>query len=534
MEKAVIYARYSSERQTEQSIEGQLKICQEYAQRANIAIVGEYIDRAISGTHDKRPEFQKMINHAKSKEKPFSIILVYKLDRFSRDKYESVVYKKELKSNGVAVVSATELISNTPEGILLESVIEGYNQFYSAELSQKIKRGNRMNVEKGLWTGGNLPYGYKVIERKVHIDDEQAEIVRKIFTDYANGKTKKQIVRELNAKGTKTKGKKAFGTNNIQSNFMSNINYIGQAMKYGEILTTIFPQIVDDVTFAKVQEMLAKTKRLSAKGKAKVEYELTGKIYCLHDGSTMYGISGTARNGEKKTYYACKSRYKYKSCNKQNENKTDLETAVVADTEEFISKPENLDRASQKLAEFHEKNITLEKIKEYERRLDNIDREIEKLIDLAMNSQGATMQAKINQRSQDLELQKNDLNQELMKLKFLQAIPKTKDDYKKHLQKFVDGDIADPNYRKRIIHGLINSVWVGDGGMFVFYNTDNEKPITLDELKNALAENGIDYNAVCTQNPQHKRTTIGGSNMKCVGGANRSRTDHLLLARQAL
>jgi len=143
MEKAVIYARYSSERQTEQSIEGQLKICQEYAERANIAIVGEYIDRAISGTHDRRPEFQKMLEHAKGKDKPFSVILVYKLDRFSRDKYESVVHKKELKANGVAVVSATELISNTPEGILLESVIEGYNQFYSAELSQKIKRGNR-------------------------------------------------------------------------------------------------------------------------------------------------------------------------------------------------------------------------------------------------------------------------------------------------------------------------------------------------------------------------------------------------------
>jgi len=516
MEKAVIYARYSSERQTEQSIEGQLKICQEYAQRANIAIVGEYIDRAISGTHDKRPEFQKMINHAKSKEQHFSIILVYKLDRFSRDKYESVVYKKELKANGVAVVSATELISNTPEGILLESVIEGYNQFYSAELSQKIKRGNRMNVEKGLWTGGNLPYGYKVIDRKVYIDEEQAEVIRKIFNDYANGKSKKQIVKELNAKGVKTKGRKAFGTNNLQANNMSNINYIGQCLKYGEILTNIFPRIVDDQTFEKVQEMLAKTKRLTAKGKAKVEYELTGKLFCMHSGSSMYGISGTARNGEKKTYYACKSRYKYKSCSKQNENKTELETHVVSDTKVFISKPENIERASEKLAEFHAKNITLEKIKEYEKRLDNIDREIEKLIDLALQSQGATMQAKINQRSQDLEMQKADLNSELMKLKFLQALPKTKDDYKKHLQKFVDGDPNDKAYRKRIIHGLINSVWIGDGGLFVFYNTDNEKLITLDELKQALAENGIDYNALT----QHKRTTQGGSNMKCLGGTN--------------
>jgi len=92
MEKAVIYARYSSERQTEQSIEGQLKICYEYAERHNVAIVGEYIDRAMTGTNDNSPEFQRML--ADSKNGYFDIILVYKLDRFSRDKYESVVHKE--------------------------------------------------------------------------------------------------------------------------------------------------------------------------------------------------------------------------------------------------------------------------------------------------------------------------------------------------------------------------------------------------------------------------------------------------------
>ena len=139
------------------------------------------------------------------------------------------------------------------------------------------------------------------------------------------------------------------------------------------------------------------------------------------------------------------------------------------------------------------------------------------------------MIAKINQRSKDFEIQKADLNGELMKVKFLQALPKTKEDYKKHLQKFVDGDINDPAYRKRIIHGLINSVWVGDGGMFVFYNTDNEKPITLDELKATLKENNIDYDALCTQ---YKRTTQGGSNMKLIGGGYRIWTDDPLLAKQ--
>lgn len=509
MKKAVVYARYSSDKQTEQSIEGQLKICQEFAAKANVIIIGEYIDRAMTGTNDNRPEFQRMLADAKNGF--FDSILVYKLDRFSRDKYESVMHKRTLKNLGVRVVSATEMISDTPEGILLESVIEGYNQFYSAELSQKVKRGYRMNIEKGLWSGGNLPYGYKVIDKKVHIDEEKAEVVCKIFNDYANGKTKKQIVQELNAKGVKTKGKKPFGTNNLQDN-LKNINYIGQTLKYGEILTTIFPRIVDDATFQKVQEMLKKNYKIRAKQKAKVEYELTGSVFCMHDGSSMYGISGTARNGEKKTYYACKGRYKYKTCDKANESKTELEMAVVSRAKADCSDPVFLERASQKLADFHAKNITTQKIKEYEKRIDNIDREIEKLIDALLTAQGQTMIAKINQRSNDLEIQKNDLNQELMKLKFLQAIPKTKDDYKRHLQKYVDGDVNDPAYRKRIIHGLINSVWVGDGGRFMFYNTDDEKPITLDELKEALKESGIDYNAII------KPLERSGSNTMSCGG----------------
>ena len=502
MKKAVVYARYSSDKQTEQSIEGQVKVCTEYAQKQNLAIIGEYIDRAMTGTNDNRPEFQRML--ADSKNGTFDTILVYKLDRFSRDKYESVMHKRTLKNNGVKVQSATEMISDTPEGILLESVIEGYNQFYSAELSQKVKRGNRMNIEKGLWKGGRITFGYKVIDKKIYLDDEKAELVRKMFYDYANGKTKKEIHAELNAKGVKTYFGTKWSNNCLQNNF-KNKKYIGIFEYDGKEYNNIFPRIVDDEIFERVQQRLTMNKRLAAKGKAIIEYELTGDTFCLHCGSSVYGISGTARNGEKKCYYACKTRYKEKNCNKSNENKTELETNVVADTKEFISKPENLERASQILADFHAKNITTQKIKDLETRIAKIDREIEKLIDLALTMDG-TMLAKIKQRSQDIDIQRKDLEIELNKLRFLNTKPKTKDDYKKRLQKFANGDINDLAYRKRVIHGLINSVWVGDGGVLVFYNTDNEKPLTLDEVKQSLAENGIDYNALCN-----------GANTKCFG-----------------
>ena len=135
----VIYARYSSDRQTEQSIEGQLKECYEYARRNGYTIVGEYIDRAISGTTDHRPEFLRMI--ADGDKKLFQAVLVYQLDRFARNRYDSATYKAKLKKNGIRVLSARENISDDASGVLMEAVLEGMAEYYSVELSQKIRRG---------------------------------------------------------------------------------------------------------------------------------------------------------------------------------------------------------------------------------------------------------------------------------------------------------------------------------------------------------------------------------------------------------
>ena len=184
---SIIYARYSSERQTEQSIEGQLRVCQEYAQRENIVVVGTYIDRAMTGTNDNRADFQRMIKDSGRRE--WDYIIVYKLDRFSRDKYATAIYKKTLKDNGVKLLSATECIPDTPEGIIVESLIEGMGQFYSVELSQKVRRGMNESRRKGNFTGGYLIYGYKVENKKILIDEDKAEIVRHIFDKFYQGDT---------------------------------------------------------------------------------------------------------------------------------------------------------------------------------------------------------------------------------------------------------------------------------------------------------------------------------------------------------
>ncbi len=157
MKTAVIYARYSSNSQTEQSIEGQLRVCQQYAQNNDLFIVDTYIDRAMTGTNDNRLAFQKML--ADSKKKQFDFVIVYKLDRFARNKYESVTNKQRLKDNGVGLLSAMENIPDTPEGKLMEGVLEGLNQYFSEELRQKVNRGFRESWLKGNSTGGSVLFG---------------------------------------------------------------------------------------------------------------------------------------------------------------------------------------------------------------------------------------------------------------------------------------------------------------------------------------------------------------------------------------
>jgi DNA invertase Pin-like site-specific DNA recombinase len=158
--EAVVYARYSSAGQTEQSIEGQLRVCKEFAERQHFDIVDEYIDRATTGTNDNRPSFQKMLADAKGKH--WEVIIVYKLDRFARNKYDSVIHKHNLKKLGVRIQSATEAISDSPEGRMMESILESMAEMYSEDLSQKVRRGIKESLIKGKHIGGVAMYGYKV------------------------------------------------------------------------------------------------------------------------------------------------------------------------------------------------------------------------------------------------------------------------------------------------------------------------------------------------------------------------------------
>lgn len=252
MKNAVIYARYSSDKQTEQSIEGQLRVCNEYAERNGLAIVDTYIDRATTGTNDNRPAFQKMLADS---DKPviWDIVLVYAIDRFGRNAIEIAVNKQRLRKNKKTLISATQRTSDNIDGtrnldgILLENVYIGLAEYYSAELAQKVKRGLKENRTKGLYTGGSLTYGYKVENKRVLIDEDQASVVNEIFNMYANGWMAREIIDSLHSRGISYNGK-PFLYNAIY-NLLHNKKYIGIYEVNDEVFTNVYPQIVPSELF---------------------------------------------------------------------------------------------------------------------------------------------------------------------------------------------------------------------------------------------------------------------------------------------
>ena len=411
MKTCVIYARYSSNNQTEQSIEGQIRVCREYAQRNNLAVAGTYIDRATTGTNDNREQLQKMLKD--SDNKAWDYCLVYKLDRFSRNKYEMAIHRKHLKDNGVKILSAKENIPDTPEGILLESLLEGINQYYSEELSQKTKRGMRETRIKGNFMGGRINYGYSVVREiagehtvsKVVINEDEAAVLLRIFEAYAEGNRIPDIVHELEDKGIKNRGK-PFTVNTIYF-MLQNEKYTGIYHFRGETFTNIYPAIIPKELLQIVRERVNKNK--TGKHIVGVDYILMGKCYCGYCGKKLRSAAGTSTDGTILRYYRCPNAKKDSDCHNKSIRKEVLEKLVTDALTKEVARPKNISLLTDKVFELYRASCSDDgDLKRYGKELAATDKAINNLL-AAIESGIFTTSTK--QRLTELEEKKARLEQ---------------------------------------------------------------------------------------------------------------------------
>ena len=452
-----LYLRFSSERQREQSIEGQLRDCRSFCKVNRYRIAAIYVDRATTARKDveKRIHFQEMIRD--SEKKPWKYVVVWKLDRFARNRTDSALFKFRLRKNGVRVISATEAISEKPEGIILEAVLEGMAEFYSADLSQKITRGMRESALKCHSIGGHVPLGYKIEDHKLVVDPNTAHIVQEAFQLYANGETVAEICRMFNTKGYRTAKGAEFNRNSFKSMFR-NERYIG-VYTYRDIrIEGGVPAIIDKELFETVSHRLSVNAEAPARGKAKVDYLLAGKLFCGHCGGSMNGESGTSKTGAIHNYYTCYSRKRHHSCDKRPLKKEWIERIVAQDAMELMTDEvieELADMAMAQTDQDLKENTRIpeltERKKEIESGIANITKAIEKGI--ASDS--------LMERLVELEKDKKKILRLLEEEeKYVCRIDREQIIF--WLEKFKGGNLEDEGFRRIIIDLIVNSVTVWD------------------------------------------------------------------------
>lgn len=469
----VIYARYSSHSQTEQSIEGQLQTCYEFAKNNGHIVIGEYIDRAQSGTTDSRAEFQRMI--ADSDKHIFEGILVYQLDRFARNRYDSAINKAKLKKNGVRVISARENISDDASGILVEGVLESMAEYYSAELSQKIRRGMDINAEKCLSNGSNPGLGYYVDEeRRFHVDPEGAAIVREIFEMYASGKTVAEITKYLNSKQVKTSQGKEFNKNSLHR-LLRNKRYIGYYIYKDTETPGGMPRIIEDELFQRVQHILDRNKKAPARSRGREEYLLTTKLFCGYCREMMTGYGGTGKSGTAYRYYACKSAKK-KACRKKVVNKQKIEDRVVLECHKLLT-DSNIEKIALAVAAACEADYDSSAIKRIKAAIQEADVAIENLWKALERGQAVDM---ITERIGKRKREKDELQGQLA-IEMGKQVTFTAPQIKVFLYSLKRGNITDENNRRGMVNIFLRAIYLYDDRMTLILN-GGDRPITIDDI----------------------------------------------------
>lgn len=423
--KAAIYARYSSDNQREESIDAQIRAITDFSKSNGYTIVKQYTDEALSAKTDNRPQFLQMIADAKSKQ--FDAIICHKLDRFARNRYDSAFYKKMLKENGVKLISVLENFDDSPESIILESVLEGMAEYYSANLAREVKKGLKENALECKHTGGKPPFGFDIDKNKKYIINEnESKAIIEIFTRVNNKESVGSIVRWLNQNGYRTKYGTPFNSGSINA-IIRNEKYKGTYV-YGKNKRIVengvkkdvpgdgvvriedgVPRIVSNDVWDAANK-LYNTRQHVAGGQAKAKeiYLLSGIIKCGLCGASMCGNKiRSGRNKSIQITYKCNKRKAEHSCTAKDIKKDFIENLVLDElervlTDDFISK--YIDQIEKKYAE--QKSEIPVILKSTKCELTQANSQLNNILNLVMNGHDTPT---VLERLSELESKKRDL-----------------------------------------------------------------------------------------------------------------------------
>jgi predicted DNA-binding protein len=361
-------------------------------------------------------------------------------------------------------MSATENIPETPEGIILESMLEGMNQYYSAELSQKVKRGMRETRIKGNFQGGNILYGYKVEGRKIVIDEDSSEVVKYIFEEFAKGRAVYDIRNTLNSRGITYKGKEL--AKNTVYGILRNEKYSGKYTVNGEIIDNMYPAIISERTFNQARAIIDANK--FGKSSIKVVYLLKNKMRCGYCGEKIVSDGGKSHGGKKYYYYKCKGKKaNHNECKLTIFKKETLEELIIDNIIKELSKPETMDFITKKLLDIQEKEIRtnstlsllLKEQKQVQSSLDNLVLAVERGI----------MSNSTNKRLHELEKHLEELERQILIENSKEEIKVGEKEIRAFYQKALSLEPA------LLINCLIREIVVYDESIQIYYKT----PLTI-------------------------------------------------------
>ena len=492
----VIYARYSSHAQRDVSIEQQIRACQRFAERHGIRVVKVYEDRALTGTNDKRPGFQQMIRDAKRG--GWNYVIVYTLDRFARDRYDSAVYKRQLKNCDVKVLSAMENISDDPTGILMESLLEGLAEYYSKELSRKVQRGHEDNARKCL-VNGALPLGYvKGPDGRYRISEPEAAIVREIFGRVKDREKLSEIIADLNARGVTTKTGKRWNRSSFNS-LLSNERYTGVYI-YRDIRTPGgIPAIVSQDLFDAVQCILhiKPNARRDPTGRTPQKrrrdggvYLLTGKLFCGHCKSPMIGVSGTSHTTTPHFYYTCKGRRAdHASCAKKNVRRDDVEQFVATALRDAMLTDDAIQALADAAIDYQARTSENHELASLRNQLADVNRSLTNLMNAI---EAGIFSATTQSRLTELEASKRDLTRLISAAEQDAEEALTREDIIATLELFQHGDVTDKDYQESLIDTFLVAAYVYDDRIkFIFNLGGSKKDVEIPFNIDAIAPSGV-------------------------------------------